>query len=290
VPEHQREIREDERDTLSGRNPRADIQPASGQLPEPAQRSAPAPVSGREIVVRPGYTQSVARTAGSSPPLTAPSTWLADWRTRALLAVTSVLIILFIAVLVIIVSVGHGASAQPEQTTSVSPPVNSPGKSPPPPRASGSPTPAASTANTRAPSRTPATGNAHTVYENKKLSIPPMSGYDVADINLTPTAQVTFDSVTGSGDLVYYPPDSPPWDQSGDPIADLGAQVPSYTVCQQAIETHPMDLSAQNLFQSHGYCLAVNQGEIAYVRIVSLVPGNSNISGPVVLRVTLWQS
>ncbi len=277
---------------------RPDGKPGIGARgPEPEEHSSLEPAPGREIVIRPRYTLGT----GSGASLPEPGMWLRDWRSRALLAVTGMLVFLLIVVLVIVISTGRDGSGQPGQAASQSPPGSPPPGSPPP----GSPPPGAPSSSTRgspfdakptvsasASAGTPAPGNVNTVYVNARLRIPAMTGSDSAGINLSspPRVSLSYNYDESTGDLVYDPGlDDPPW-ASGDPIADLGSQAPSYSACRQAIISHPMDTNAQNLFHGHGYCLAVSQGEIAYVRITSISPGDGTNSGPVTLTTTLWQS
>jgi len=200
------------------------------------------------------------------------------------------LVFLLIVVLVIVISTGRDGSDQPGQAASQSPPGSPPPGSPSS-STRGSPSDATPTVSASAPAGTPGPGNVNTVYVNARLRIPEMSDSDSAGISLVASRpKVSVEYGESTGDLVYDPADfDPPW-VSSDPIADLGSQAPSYSTCRQAINSHPIDTNAQGLFHGHGYCLDVSQGEIAYVRITSISPGDGSNSGPVMLTTTLWQS
>ncbi len=137
---------------------------------------------------------------------------------------------------------------------------------------------------------TPISANVHVLYQDVTLDIPPMSWTESTGITLSPIPSVSpATGIESTGDLVYDNLQNPPW--SGDELADIGTQVPSYSRCEQLINRDPIDLTTQNLYQGHGYCLQVANDEIGFVRIVSIAPGDGNGgSGEITLVVTLWQS
>jgi hypothetical protein len=215
--------------------------------------------------------------------------------------VAALAVVLLVGVLigVVVARPGSAAPSAASGTSSSPSPISSPegGTASATPAKTSTASPAA--ASTAPPSATaPATGGVQAVYRDFALHIPAMGPNDSAGVTFSPPAVILNPGLGSDDDLEYFDLEdeddnnyTPTWTlASGDTLADIGTQSPSFAACKQLITTDPMDLSTQDFEQGQGYCIQMSDGGIGYFRVLSMAQSDGDDSGAVALSLTLWQS